>query len=59
MRKEYKRVVRHVHISPDERYSYDMNMNIFLANHPNLKIEHTIVHKPYHVSIIYSELEEI
>lgn len=57
MRKEYKKVLKQVHLDNDS--SFNNNLSKFLANHPNMKIEHTIVHKPYHVTIIYSELEEV
>ena len=55
--KEYQRVFKQVHITNDS--SFSDNLNWFLEKHPNMKIEQTIVHKPYHVTIIYSELIEV
>lgn len=54
--KEYERVFKQAHITNDRCFS--TNLDYFLKNHPNMKIEHTIIHKPYHVTIIYSELIE-
>ena len=56
--KEYKKVLAHCHISPNSHSSFDENMNYFLKSHPDMKIEQIIVHKPYHVTIIYSELKQ-
>lgn len=55
--KEYQRVFKQAHITNDG--SFSNNLDGFLRNHPNMKIEQTIVHKPYHVTIIYSELIEV
>jgi len=57
MNKEYKKVLKQVYI--DNCPSFNLNMDKFLDNNPEVKILHTIVHQPYHVTIIYQELKEI
>lgn len=59
--KQYKRVFKQEHI--DNYLSFNDNLNKFLNNiinkNPTAKIEHIINHKAYHITIIYSVLEEI
>ena len=55
--KEYQSIFKQVHITNDS--SFSNNLDWFLRNHPDMKIEQIIVHKPYHVTIIYSELKQI
>lgn len=55
--KEYKKVIKHEHL--DNIRGFNREMDEFLERHQNIKILHTIVHKPYHVTIIYEELKEI
>lgn len=55
--KEYKKVLKQVHI--DNHPNFSTNLQRFLDANPDLKIVKTIVHKPYHVTIIYQVLEEV
>ena len=54
--KEYKKVLNQRHI--DNCSNFSENLQRFLDNHPDIKIVETIVHKPYHITIIYQELIE-
>ena len=57
MNKEFKKILKQVHITNEVNFS--INLEVFLDDNPNITIINTIVHKPYHVTIIYSELIEI
>ena len=52
--KEYKRVLKSEHITNYSNFS--LNLQNFLDENPDIKIIDTIVHKAYHVTIIYQEL---
>lgn len=56
-RKEYKKVYRQIHIDNEPHFSD--NLGRLLRNIDGGKIEHIITHKPYHITIIYSKLEEV
>lgn len=43
----------------DNRPSFQDNLDRFLKNNPNIKIICTIIHNPYHVSIIYDKNEQL
>lgn len=55
--KQYNKVLKQVHI--DNYTDFNRNLDEFLSRHQNIKIEHIITHKPYHITIIYSELIEV
>lgn len=55
--RQYRKVLKQVHI--DNHIDFNRDLDRFLAKNANIKIEHIITHKPYHVTIIYSELIEI
>lgn len=59
--KQYRKIFKQKSI--DNYLVFGDNLNNFLNNvinkNPNSKIEHIIIHKPYHITIIYSVLEEI
>jgi hypothetical protein len=49
--KEFKKELKQVHITND--YGFTKELEKFLEKNQNIKIIQTIVHKPYHVTIIY------
>lgn len=55
--KEYKKVIKHKRITNDSSFTFEMDL--FLEKNPDIKILHCIVHRPYHVSIIYEVLVEV
>lgn len=58
-RKEYKRRRYQDHVSNDLHHRFDDNLNKWLRTHQDDKIEHILQHKPYHITIIWSRLEEV
>jgi len=52
--KEYKKVIKQVHI--DNQTNFSNNLESFLNRNPDIKIITTILHKPYHITIIYEVL---
>jgi len=59
MATEYKKRSDAIGIEERNGYDFKESMNFFLKNHPDAKIEHIIVHKPYHVTLIYSTLIKV
>ena len=55
--REYRKVLTNQHITNDGNFS--RNLESFLKANPDIKIIETIVHKPYHVTIIYQEMVEV
>ena len=49
--KEFKKILKQVHITNENNFNNDLQN--FLDTNPEVKIVNTIVHKPYHVTIIY------
>lgn len=49
--KEFKKELKQVYITNDR--SFSTTLESFLTKNPGIKIVSTIVHKPYHVTIIY------
>ena len=59
MATEYKKVRTAVNIEQSIGRSFRDEMRNFLKTNPDAKIEHIVVHKPYHVTVIYSTLIKV
>lgn len=55
--KEFRTVRKSVHI--DNERNFQDNLNKWIKDNPNVKIEHIITHKAYHITIIYSQTFEV